>query len=93
MAAAIADIVETLQRTSELASRVGRAPDDLAVRTFAGAVLGAMFAVGVTEVPQVPDHLETVRTRYVVPFSHRWNRCRRTSAELVGGRGSECRQE
>ncbi len=32
------------QMTEALAKRTGRAPDDLAVRTFAGAVFGAMMS-------------------------------------------------
>jgi AcrR family transcriptional regulator len=63
-AAAIANIVETLQRTSELlAARVGRRPDDLAVRTFAGAMLGAMIAVSVTALDDPSaDYVELIDT-------------------------------
>lgn len=41
-------IVDTLQQTSEvLAVRMGRPADDLAVRTLAGALIGAMMSVAV----------------------------------------------
>ena len=44
-AAAIASTVDAVVTVSALvARRTGRAPDDIAVRTFAGAVLGAMIA-------------------------------------------------
>ena len=44
-ARALAEFADTLQATAGLvAERVGRAPDDLAVRTFTGAVMGVALA-------------------------------------------------
>jgi AcrR family transcriptional regulator len=61
-AAAIANFMDTLQQTSELlAARVGRHPDDLAVRTFAGAILGAMMAVSVAALDNpTADYVELI---------------------------------
>ncbi|HZU18647.1 MAG TPA: TetR family transcriptional regulator [Candidatus Dormibacteraeota bacterium] len=54
-AAGIGELVETFQRVSELmARRAGRPAHDLAVRTLAGALLGAMLAV----VMEIVDHPE-----------------------------------
>jgi len=54
-AAGIGEVIETFQRISELmARRAGRAAHDLAVRTLAGALLGAMLAA-VMEVVDHPD--------------------------------------
>ncbi|HLH68395.1 MAG TPA: TetR family transcriptional regulator [Candidatus Dormibacteraeota bacterium] len=54
-AAVISGLIESFRKVSEvLAARVGRAPDDLAVRTFAGALLGAVMVAGM-DIAEHPD--------------------------------------
>ena len=52
--------------TEALAKRTGRAPDDLAVRTFAGAVFGVMI-VGLAAVPPDAARANSTRAWYCGP--------------------------
>jgi AcrR family transcriptional regulator len=76
-AAAVDELTASLDQFSDMiAQRVGRSPDDLAVRATAGAVIGVIMAVTLPPVGTVPEDID---------MSHMFQRIDAALAQLEAG--------